>query len=560
MEKKEIIKRRIKKIKIKLNQDVYDIKTQKNHNFFANKILVHNCSELTLSKKNACILLLLNLYGYVKNPFTKDGYFDFEEFYKDSQIAQRLADNIIDLEIECIDEIINKVKKDPEPEEIKKRELDLWKQIKNAHIKGRRTGTGATALGDTLAACGIKYGSKESIEFAEKIYKTLKLGCYRSSVDMAKELVPFEIWNHDLEKNNPFLLRIKDDDEQLWEDMKKYGRKNIACLTLAPGGSASIETQTTSGIEPLYQISYKRRKKINPNDKNVKVDFVDQNGDCWEEFEVYHPKFKIWSEITGKTKIEESPWYNCCAYDINWQNRIKLQARANQHICHSISSTLNLPEDITVEEVAKIYETAWKEGTKGITIYRKNSRSGILIDNNSNNENIVKKNNAPKRPQILPGEIFHVRVQKEDYFVIIGLLSNDPYEIFAGKNGEISKNLKECLIKKIKRGVYALCDSKNAENILHGDISKYINEEQEAITRLISTSLRHGADVNFVVQQLEKTEGDLLGFSKAICRVLKKYIKDGSRVSGETCPSCGNSDLKRAEGCTSCTCGWTKCL
>ncbi|HUS49379.1 MAG TPA: adenosylcobalamin-dependent ribonucleoside-diphosphate reductase [Candidatus Paceibacterota bacterium] len=520
---------------------------------------VNPCSELVLSNGDSCRLLLLNLYTYVKNPFTKKSYFDFEEFYKDAQIAQRFMDDIVDLEIEHIDRIIKKVKNDPEPIEIKKDELSLWERIRKSCLKGRRTGTGITALGDTLAALGIKYGSNKSIETAEEIYKTLKLGCYRSSVDMAKELGPFEIWNHDLEKNNNFLLRIKENDKKLWNDMKKYGRRNIGILTSSPSGSVSILAKTSSGIEPVFQLSYKRRKKINPNDKNVRIDFKDQNGDCWQEFEIYHPKLKEWIKITGETDITKSPWYGCCAEEINWKNRVELQARANKHVDHSISSTVNLPEDVKVEEVAKIYETAWKSGCKGITVYRKNSRSGVLIDTKDNKPHIL-YTTSPKRPKSLPCDIYHVSVKGEEYFVIIGFLNgNEPYEVFAGKNSNISKNLKKAQIRKAKRGQYELCDIIDEKIILHDNISQYIDEEQEAITRLLSAGLRHGCSIDFIVHSLEKTRGDLMGFAKAICRILKKYVKDGATVKGEECPECG-SKLFRIEGCISCqSCGWTKC-
>jgi len=298
------------------------------------------CGELPLCPYDSCRLLLLNLYSYVKNPFTNKSYFDFDAFYADAQIAQRFMDDLIDIEIEMIDKIINKIKTDPELETVKSRELELWHKMKKACSNGRRTGTGITALGDTIAALGYKYGSNKSIDVTEEIYKTLKLGVYRSSVDMAKELGPFEVWDYELEKKNAFLKRIKEEDSQLYADMKKYGRRNIACLTTAPAGTVSIESQTTSGIEPVYMLTMIRRKKVNPNDEGVRVDYRDQSGDCWQEFEVFHPKLKVWKEITGKTDIKESPWYGCCAEDINWQNRVKLQSAAQKHVDHSISSCI----------------------------------------------------------------------------------------------------------------------------------------------------------------------------------------------------------------------------
>ena len=376
---------------------------------------------------------------------------------------------------------------------------------------------------------------------------------------MAKELGHFEIWDHNLEKNNSFLLRIKNEDVGLWNDMKKYGRRNISLLTISPAGSVSYLTQTTSGIEPLFKQRYKKRKKINVNDKDTRVDFIDEKGDCWQEFEVLHPKIKDWMELTKEEDLTKSPWYNCCAHDIDWINKVKLQVAANKNIDHGISNTINLPEDIKTEEVAKIYETAWEMGAKGITVYREGSRSGVLIDSDDNKKDKIVKTQAPKRPKILQAEIFHISVKKQEYFVIVGLLYGEPYEVFAGTGKEIRKSLKEGLVKKIRRGVYALCDIIDDKNILYESISEHATEDQEAITRLSSTSLRHGADVHFVVQQLEKTKGDLQSFSKAIARVLKRYISEGSAISGDECKECGGK-LVRSGGCQVCiSCGFSKC-
>ncbi len=522
---------------------------------------VNPCAEIILSKMDSCRLLLLNLYSFIEKPFTKEAKFNFDKFYKYSQIAQRFMDNTIDLEIECIDNIMKKINRDPEPIETKRDELNLWKKIKKTCLNGRRTGTGINAIGDTIAACNIKYGSKESIEFIDKITRVLKLGCYRSSVDIAKELGPFPVWNHELEKNNPFLLRIKDEDEKLWKDMKKYGRRNIGLLTISPSGSVSILTRTTSGIEPLFKINYKRRKKISSEDKNSRVDFIDNSGDRWQEFEVYHPKVLEWKRIAGEEDITKSPWYGCCAEEINWKNRVKLQAVANKNIDHSIASTINLPENATVGDVSEIYKEAWKQGVKGITVYRKNSRTGVLIDSTGPS---ITKTIAPKRPEVLNCDVHHVSVKKIPYFVIVSFLNKDVYEVFAGVNvsgeGEIviPRNIDKGSIKKMKRGRYDLYDINRKETI-RINISKFIDEEHETITRLISSNLRHGCDVNFVVHQLEKTTGDLMGFSKAICRVLKRYIAENSAVHGEECPEC-NGELRRVEGCVSCiNCGFSKC-
>ncbi|MFW6025867.1 MAG: adenosylcobalamin-dependent ribonucleoside-diphosphate reductase [Candidatus Woesearchaeota archaeon] len=519
---------------------------------------VNPCSELPLSERDSCRLLLLNLYGYVDNPFTKKATFNFDKFYKHSQIAQRFMDDIVDLETECVTNIIKKVKDDPEPMEVKRDELNLWQQVRKFCKEGRRTGTGVNAVGDMLAALGYQYGSEKSIKFLDKVFRTLKLGCYRSSVDMAKELGAFKIWDYNLEKNNPFLLRIKDEDAKLYKDMKQYGRRNIACLTMAPSGSVSILTQTTSGVEPLFQMSYKRRKKVT-DEKDTKVDFIDETGDKWHEFEVIHPRIKQWKEITKKDDIKESPWYGCCANDIDWKSRVKLQGKINKNIDHSISSTLNLPKTATKKDVATIYKAAWEYDCKGITVYRDGCRSGVMINDEKKEEEKINKTDAPKRPEILPCEIFHTSVKKHKYFVLVGLLCGEPYEVFAGKNDDVvKKHWKKGLVRKIQRGQYALCDASDKKHLIHKSISKFITEDQEAITRMVSTSLRHGADVNFVVHQLEKTQGDLQSFAKAVARILKKYIKNGSSIHGEECPQCGGN-LFRQEGCVMCSCGWTKC-
>jgi ribonucleoside-diphosphate reductase alpha chain len=366
------------------------------------------------------------------------------------------------------------------------------------------------------------------------------------------------MWDPKLEKDNPFLLRIKEEEPKLYKDMQKYGRRNVAILTTAPAGSTSIESQTTSGIEPVYQISYKRRKKINQNDEGVRVDYIDQLGDRWQEFDIYHPTVKKWTEVTGETDITKSPWHGCCADDINWKNRVKLQAEAQKHVDHSISSTVNLPEDVTVEEVAKIYEMAWETGCKGITVYRKNCRTGVLVDNTKEEKTAsIIKTHAPKRPSILKCDIYHTTSRGEQYFVIVGLLGDDPYEVFAGKDVNIKKSIKSGLIKKIKRGKYSLLEE-NGDVILDNICDK-ISPEEESDTRLISWGLRHGGDVHFAVDQLEKTKGDMLSFSKALSRVLKKYIANDSKVHGENCKECG-AELVRIEGCIQCrSCGWSRC-
>lgn len=521
------------------------------------------CSELNLSPLDSCRLLCLNLFSYVQNPFTKNAGFDYELFNKHSIIAQRLMDDLVDLESEKIDKIIQKINSDPEPLDIKEREIKLWNKIKKFNNEGRRTGSGITALGDCLAALNIKYGSKKSIDATQEIYKSLKLACFRSSVDMAKELGSFKGFDANLEKDNQYLLRIKEEDENLYNEMQKYGRRNIALTTTAPTGSVSICSQTTSGIEPLFMISYTRRKKINPADKNVRVDFKDQNGDNWQEFTVYHPKVKLWMEITGEKDIEKSPWHGCCADDIDWINRVKLQGAAQLHVCHSISSTINLPENVSKDTVSKIYQTAFEEGLKGITIYRKNCRTGVLVDSNSkksSNEKIS-HTTAPKRPKELNCDVHHLSHLDNRYYVIIGLLESDPYECFIGLNNDgegdaiVPKSIKSGILVKEGKGKYVL--KTDDYSYLLKDTGT--DENADVLARMLSTSLRHGSSIPFLVHQLEKTKGNLTSFSKVLCRVLKKYIKDGTVVSGESCPTCSNQII-RENGCKICkNCGWSAC-
>jgi ribonucleoside-diphosphate reductase alpha chain len=545
-------------------------------------ISTNPCGEIPLSPLDSCRLLCLNLYGYVVKPFEKDSYFDYNLFYSHAKLAQRLMDDLIDLESEKIDEILQKLENDPEPDNIKNNEREMWLKIKKFNNEGRRTGTGITALGDTLAALGIKYGSEDSINVTEKIYKTLKFGCYQSSIQMAEELGCFKEFDYEKEKNNEFLNRFKSefillnefhedgvfyenkqhtfiDGKLLYEKMKKKGRRNIALITTAPTGSVSIMTQTTSGIEPLFIEGYKRRKKINHNDKDVRVDFVDQNGDKWQEFMVYHPKIKEWMNITKETDLDKSPWFKACSADINWINRIKLQAVAQKHVCHAISSTINLPEDVTEEKVSEIYLYGFKSGCKGITIYRDNCRSGVLVNlNKKENKNIIKLNDAPKRPNVLSCDIYHISVKNEKYIVAVGLLNGMPYEIFAGKdNNNVASKYKTGLIKKIKRGNYNLIN--NNDEILYENLADLCNNEEEALNRMISTSLRHGSEIKFVVEQLSKTKGELQSFAKSISRALKHYIKDGEQVTGQDCPEC-SSKLFRESGCIICkNCSYTIC-
>jgi ribonucleoside-diphosphate reductase alpha chain len=346
--------------------------------------------------------------------------------------------------------------------------------------------------------------------------------------------------------------------------MQKHGRRNIANLTIAPTGSVSIMTQTTSGIEPLFMLfPYTRRKKINPNDKNARVDFVDPNGDHWQEFEVYHPKVKMWMDVTGEKDLKKSPWFGCCAEDIDWVSAVELQAEAQKYVDHAISKTVNLPEDVTEEQVAKIYEAAWKYKCKGMTVYRKNCRTGVLIEKPAKKEVEEKiiKNDAPKRPSDIEAELYLPIVKSEPYYVVVGLLGGEPYEVFAGLNTEDGKPVIKCkeskgLLKKLNRGKYVFQAGNESFNLIN--ISNH--ENGDALCRMVSTSLRHGADISFVVHQLEKTKGDLVSLSKVLARTLKKYIKDGTKVHGEECPSCQGSQVERNDGCVLCkSCGWSKC-
>jgi ribonucleoside-diphosphate reductase alpha chain len=532
------------------------------------------CGEITLCSNDSCRLLVLNLYGYVINPFTKNAHFDFNSFEKDAIIAQRLMDDLIDLELEKVEQILTKIDKDPEPEEIKLAEKNLWLKIREKCIQGRRTGLGITAEGDMLAALNIQYGSDEGNDFAEQIAQFLKTCAYRSSVILAKERGAFPIYDHKREKDNPFICRIKEESPELYADMIKYGRRNIALLTIAPTGTVSIMSQTTSGIEPAFLISYMRRRKINPNDVNARIDFVDKVGDSWQNYPVFHHKFKDYLEVKGykmddvvnMTKeeidviIQNSPYHKATANDVDWVKKVEMQGRVQKHVDHSISVTVNLPESVTEELVSNVYQTGWSSGCKGITIYRDGSRSGVLISNEQKPtvNNTIVKNNAPKRPKTLNCDIYHTTANGEQWIVIVGLLESDPYEVFAfkPKTIHIPVRSKNGSLTKIKKGRYDL----NIDDFIIENLSDHFEtNEQEALTRMISMALRHGSDIKYIVDQLNKAEGTIVSFSKAIGRTLKKYIS-GNETTEELCPSCGEASLKFQEGCLSCTnCGVSKC-
>jgi ribonucleoside-diphosphate reductase alpha chain len=520
------------------------------------------CSEIPLPAFDSCRLMVQNFFSYVLNPFTDDARFDFDLFYQHTKIAQRLMDDLIDLEIEKVDAILEKVYSDPEPDDIKREEIYIWTRVKEMAQNGRRTGLGGTGIGDMLAALGIKYGSEESIKFVDSVQKQFKLASYESSMEMAKEIGAFPVWNWDIEKKSPFLLAIKGENLELYNNIAKYGRRNIANLTFAPTGSVSIMTQTSSGCEPIFNLSYTRRKKVNPNDENIRVDFVDPNGDSWQEFTVYHPKVKNWMEVTGETDLTKSPWHGATAEEINWINRVKLQATMQKHIDHAISSTINLPEDVSEDVVAQIYTEAWKSGCKGITVYRKNCRTGVLVEAPKEQGDKITKTVAPKRGEVLSGELHHFTLKGQRYYVAVGIYNGEVYEVFSAMNhdsdGEIviPKDIKHGQIIKAKKSKYFFSSEIGKWDLTNG----HTDENVDALTRMISTALRHGTDVSFVVHQLEKTRGPLVSFAKFLARSLKKYIPDGTKVHGEECPECKGHNMIREDGCVKCAdCAWTKC-
>lgn len=520
------------------------------------------CGEITLSPYDSCRLMVVNLQSFVKNPFTDKAKFDYADFSKTVQIAQRLMDDMIDIELEQINKILEKIEKDPEDKNIKKIELDLWNNIKKACVNGRRTGLGITALGDALASLNIQYGSPESIKKTDAIYKSLAVNAEKSSCQMAKDRGAFPAFDRALEKGHPFITRLLEQDEELASLYKKYGRRNISTTTTAPVGSVSMLTQTTSGIEPAFLLAYTRRKKILSSDQ-TKASFVDAMGDRWQEFPVYHHGFEQWMKVSGKTKIEESPYNKSTSNEIDWVASVDIQAAAQKWISHSISKTCNLPSDATKSMVAQVYMRAWESGCKGFTVYRDKCRDGVLVENKEvkkTEPSTVKilKTQAPKRPTDLNCDVFHIKVKGQEYFVIVGLWDDGtPYEVFAGKNGIISKAVKHGTLTKKARGEYCCKFDDGSEAC---NITNFINDEQEAITRLASWGLRHGGDISYLVHQLEKTKGTLDSFAKVLVRVLKKYIKDGTKITGETCKSCGSTNLIRVEGCLTCVdCGSSKC-
>ncbi len=546
------------------------------------------CGEIPLCPYDSCRLLAINLYSYVKNPFTKDAEFDFDLFSNHVQKGQRLMDDLIDLELEKIDKVLAKIESDPEDDEIKRVERNLWLNIKLKCLEGRRTGFGLTAEGDMLAAMGLRYGSDEATEFAVRVQKTLALSAYRSSVNMAKERGAFPIYDSELEKNNPFIQRIKEEDAELYESMVEYGRRNIALLTIAPTGSVSICTQTSSGIEPAFQVVYKRRRKINHNDKESKATFEDKEGQLWEEYIVLHHKFAEWAEVNGydidKIKyeyskeeldelIKKSPYYKATANDINWLNKVKMQGEVQKWVDHSISVTVNIPKETSEDIVSEIYMTAWESGCKGMTIYREGSREGVLVSQSSPDQNKTNftETKAPKRPKNLEAHVIRFRNEKEEWIAVVGIIENRPYEIFTGlaadsfhlpdyvNKGYVIKNRDS---EGVARYDFQYQD-KDGYNITIEGLSRMFNKEYWNYAKLISGILRHGMPLNHVIDLVSKLTFDnetINTWKNGVARALKKYVKDGTKVEGKKCPSCSQDTIIFSGGCENCTaCGWSKC-
>jgi ribonucleoside-diphosphate reductase alpha chain len=520
------------------------------------------CGEITLSPYDSCRLLLVNAVSFVRNPFTKRANIDWEKFAEVVQAAQKLMDDVVDLELECVEKILQKIEADPEPEDVKSIERNMWHKIRHMATQGRRTGLGVTAIGDAIAAMNVKYGSAESIELIEEIYKNLAVNSYRSSVEMARDRGAFPAYDYECEKNHTFINRIMDVDPELKKNWQIYGRRNIANTTTAPAGSVSIETQTTSGIESVFKLSYTRRRKINPNDKQARVDYVDQMGDKWQEYTVFHHWFEKWMDITGKTDPEESPYWGATSSDIDWTNKVKAQAAAQKWICHSISNTTNVPEDTSIEVIKDIYMTGWESGCKGVTVYRDNCRSGVLVTNGRKKK--FDENHAPKRPEKLPCDIYHMQVRGERWNFFIGLFDDKPYEIFAGRSKFIHLPRSRKKGYTMKNGTYNLYTGEGDNQLVIENLATvFDNPTESAFTRTVSLALRHGVPVQFVVEQITKgadSENEMFSLAKGLVRVLKEYIKDGTKPTLKKCPQCGSKDLAYQEGCITCKgCGHSKC-
>jgi ribonucleoside-diphosphate reductase alpha chain len=542
------------------------------------------CGEIPLCPYDSCRLLAINLYSYVENPFTTQAKFNFGLFKEHVHYAQRIMDDIIDLELEKIDAILDKVNADPEDENIKYTEKNLWENIKRKAKEGRRTGVGITAEGDMLAALGLRYGSENATDFAEEVHKTITLEAYRSSVYLAKDRGAFTIYDSKREENNPLINRIKEEDAGLYEKMTEYGRRNIALLTIAPTGTTSLMTQTSSGIEPVFMPVYKRRRKVNPNDKNVRVDFVDEVGDTWEEYTVFHHKFKTWMSVNGHETnrdytqeeldklIKISPYNKATANDVDWLAKVRMQGKIQKWVDHSISVTINLPADAKEELVGKLYIEAWKSGCKGVTVYRDGSRSGVLI---SNDEKENKKNSSfpTKRPEILEADVVRFQNNKDKWIAFMGVMDGKPYEIFTGLSDDEDGILlprsvtKGYIIKSwqgedVSRYDFQYTNKRGYKTTIEG-LSHKFNPVYWNYAKLISGTLRHGMPIHKVVELVTSLQFDnetINSWKAGVARSLKRYIPNGTTADDAKCAECGSSDVVYQEGCLTClTCGCSKC-
>ena len=550
------------------------------------------CGEIPLCPYDSCRLLAINLYSYVVNPFTPEAYFDFDLFKKHVALAQRIMDDIIDLELEKIERILEKIDSDPESMEVKGSERHLWEKIYHKSGLGRRTGVGITAEGDMLAAMGLRYGTEEATEFSEKVHKTIALEAYRSSVNMAKERGAFEIYDAEREKNNPFINRLKEADPELYEEMKKYGRRNIACLTIAPTGTTSLMTQTTSGIEPVFMPVYKRRRKVNPNDANVHVDFVDETGDAFEEYVVFHHKFLTWMKINGYAPdkrytqeeidelVEKSPYYKATSNDVDWLMKVKMQGRIQKWVDHSISVTINLPNNVSEDLVNQLYVEAWRSGCKGCTVYRDGSRAGVLISTKKKDKKEEEEECRCKppqvvevRPKVLEADVVRFQNNKEKWVAFVGLLDGRPYEIFTGlqddeegivlpksvTSGRIIKSYDE---DGTKHYDFQFENKRGYKMTIEG-LSEKFNKEYWNYAKLISGVLRWRMPIEQVIKlvgSLQLDSENINTWKNGVERALKKYVQDGTEAKGVKCPNCGHETLVYQEGCLICkTCGSSRC-
>lgn len=540
-------------------------------------ITTNPCSEIAMQEYDACRLIAVNLSSFVSDPFTENARFNYDKFYKINYEAMRLSDDLIDLELEHIERILEKIKYDPEELDLKAVERDLWENIYLTAKSSRRTGLGFTGLGDMFAKLGQSYGGEDSLFQVKDILVTKMLSELDCTTDMAITRGTFKGWDPKLEKDNKFYEKLDHDFHPYYDRMQKHGRRNVSWSTVAPTGTVSILAQTTSGIEPLFQPFYTRRKKVNPNDKDVKIDFVDKQGDSWTEFQVLHPTFKDWlfAELTkpytkGYTGdiplidemstdtlqewFDQSPWYGSTANDIDWQHRVQMQSIIQEYITHSISSTINLPKDVSEQEVSDIYLESWKSGLKGITVYRDGSRDGVLITNNETKPDEFTYTDAKKRPKALSCDIHITKYRGTEFVVLVGLYHGKPYEVFSLVN---EWNIKPSVgeLVKVSRGKYNL---NIKDDVLIEDVTVNMNHEEEVVTRFVSMTLRHGADIKFVTEQLNKSKGDITAFSKSIARVLNKYVKLNEQ-SGQICPTC-SLELVSEDGCLSCKgCGYSRC-